>query len=73
MDLSAMLLWVNGIHPIAHLVLLVLGSLVVLATIYVKLTPSLEDDAILAKAEAMPIVGALIKGLIHFSVIQRKE
>jgi Na+-transporting NADH:ubiquinone oxidoreductase subunit NqrC len=73
MDMSLVLAWVNSIHPIAHIVLLVLGSLVVVATVYVKLTPSLEDDAMLAKLEAMPVVGALLKALMSFSVIQRKE
>jgi hypothetical protein len=73
MDMSLILAWVNSIHPIAHLVLVILGSLVVLATIYVKLTPSVDDDAMLAKIEAMPVIGSLLNGLMAFSVIQRKD
>ena len=73
MDLSFILSYLNSIHPIAHLVLVILGSLVVLATAYVKLTPSVEDDAALARIEGAPVIGVLIRGLMSFSVVQRKE
>ena len=40
-----------------------LGALVVLGTVYVKLTPSKGDDAQLAKLQAMPVLGTILKVL----------
>ena len=73
MDYSAILTWLSGINPIAHAVLVILGALVILGGVYVKLTPTQKDDAWFAKIEAVPVIGAIIKGLVAFSPIQRKD
>lgn len=55
------------------LVLMALGSLVVLGLVVVPLTPSKSDDEFLAKLQAKPIVGHLLKFLVAFSPIAKKE
>lgn len=64
---------VPGAVPVVNLVLVILGSLVVLASVYVKLTPSQDDDAWFAKMEAVPVLGDVIKFVLKFSVISRKD
>lgn len=58
--------------PKALIVLQVLGSLVVLASAYVAVTPSQEDDALAARIRAIPVVGALVAALERFSIIDRR-
>lgn len=72
MDLSVILAWLSSLSPIVPIVLSILGSLLVIGTVYVALTPSQADDAWLAKVEAYPVIGTLIQALIKCSVIQRK-
>jgi len=71
-DFDMILYWLNGLNPIVHLVLVVLGTLVVLATAYVKAFPNTRVGTIIAKIEEMPIVGSLLKALMAFSIVQRK-
>lgn len=56
-----------------HMVLVALGALVVLGLAYVKITPTQDDDAWFSKLESIPILGSLLKFLVSFSPIQRKE
>jgi hypothetical protein len=49
-----------------------MGSLVVLATVYVKLTPSQKDDAALAELESKPVLKKLEDMLVSFSLISKK-
>jgi len=72
-DWSAILDWLVLQAPVAGTVLMILGGLVVVGTLYVRLTPNLEDDAFLAKLEAMPILGDILKVIVRFSPFQRKE
>jgi hypothetical protein len=65
--------WINSLNPLAHAVLVVLGSLVVLATTYVQVIPSPKAEGFIAKLEATPVVGDFINALMTFSVIQRKQ
>ena len=58
--------------PIVSTILTVLGSLVVAGTIYIRLTPTQDDDAWLIKQENKPIIGQLLAALRKFSVIERK-
>lgn len=55
------------------LVLMGLGCLVVLGLAVVPLTPSKTDDEFLAKLQAKPIIGHLLKFLAAFSPIAKKE
>lgn len=58
---------------IAQYVLMALGSLVVLGATYIKVTPNQDDDQWLQRMEQKPIVGSLLKMLVRFSPIYRKE
>lgn len=58
--------------PMASLILGVLGTLVVVGQIIVALTPSKADDEAWAKIESIPLVGAALKALTHFAVLQKK-
>jgi len=73
MELEPIVQWLAGLHPVVHVVLVVLGSLVVLGGVYVKLTPTQSDDAWFAKLEAIPVLGALLRALVKFSPVARKE
>lgn len=54
-------------------VLMGLGALVVMGVAYIKVTPSQDDDMWLQKLEGKAIIGHLLKLLIQFSPIERKE
>lgn len=58
---------------VVQLVLMGLGSLAVLGGVYVKMTPTEDDDKWWAALESKPIVGHLLKLLVHFSPVFRKE
>lgn len=73
MGIEAVLGMLVAKFPAVGFVLMGLGGLVVIGLVYVKLTPNVEDDALVAKIEAMPIVGDLLKALKSFSPVQRKE
>lgn len=73
MDLSIILSALVVQYPILASVLAVLGSLVVVGTVYVKITPSKTDDAWFDKLEAIPLVGTVLKLLVSFSPIERKD
>lgn len=72
MEMGALLDLLVQMLPKAVVVLQVLGSLVVIATAYVAVTPSQDDDAAAAKIRAIPIVGALMVALERFSIIGRR-
>lgn len=73
MELGALLDMLVGAIPVARVVLEVLGSLVVIGTIVVSLTPSQDDDAVLERLKAVPILGSLILAVERFSIVVRKE
>lgn len=78
MDIAAVWSFIAGLLPVGvaqvvGYVLMGLGTLVVLAYAYVKVTPSQDDDAWFAKLEAMPVLGDLLKFLMKFSPVSRKE
>ena len=73
MDLYQLLTFLQGLSPYATYVLMALGSLVVIASIYVKLTPNPKDDEFLAQLEAKPFIGDLLRALVRFSVVARVE
>lgn len=72
-DVNASLDWLVSLWPVAKVALIVVGSLVVVASTIVKLTPNQDDDALLAKLKAVPVLGALLVALERFSVFSRKE
>lgn len=65
------LLSLAAANPIGLLVLGVFGSVVVLATVIIAVTPSKSDDAWLAKMKAHKYVGPLVKALEKFSLIKK--
>jgi len=73
MDLDFLLNWVKGLGPVVMYVLAALGSLLVIMSAVVKLTPSQDDDAFLNKVKAIPLLGSLLIALEKFSVVSRKE
>lgn len=73
MDFNAILDWIVSKFPIAGSILAVLGSAVVLGTIYIAATPSKDDDAWYGKLEATPVLGWVLVALKRFSVIARKD
>lgn len=70
--MESLLMMLAALHPAIPLVLAALGGLVVLGQAYVVLTPSQNDDAWVAKLEAMPIIGSLLQALRAFAPIQKK-
>jgi hypothetical protein len=60
-------------YPPVFFALTVLGSMVVLGTIYVKVTPTQDDDKWLMKIENHLIWGSLLRLLIRFSIFRRAE
>lgn len=73
MDVSAILMLLVAKFPSVALILAALGALVVFAQAIVLISPSKSDDAVLDKIMAVPVVGALVKALVSFAPIQRKE
>lgn len=55
------------------LVLGALGALVVAGSTYVALTPTQDDDKWWAALESKPVIGHIMKFLVRFSPIYRKE
>lgn len=72
MDMSLILEWVKSLAPVAGIILQVLGTLVVVASIVVKATQSQSDDEAFARVKALPIIGSLVVALERFSIIERK-
>lgn len=66
--------WINA-HAPAWLLLSngILGSLVVLGSMYVAASPSKKDDAWLAKLESVPVLGLVLKVVKSFSFIKKEE
>ena len=54
-------------------VLAVLGSIVVAGGAYILATPNKDDDKWLQKMEKNAIIGPILRTLIRFSPLQRKE
>lgn len=74
MDQHATLDLVKQHAPIIlQYVLMALGVLVVLGRAYIKITPTQDDDAFLQKLEEKKIIGSILKLLIQFSPVERKE
>lgn len=72
MDVQALMSMAADKFPWVLMIFSILGMLVVLGTVVVKLTPSQKDDEFLAKLEAYPVLGAILKYLVAFSPIQKK-
>ena len=73
MDFYQLLTFLQTLSPYVQYVLMGLGTLVILAGVYVKLTPNTNDDAFLLSLEEKPIIGDLLKALMRFSPIERAE
>ena len=60
-------------YPIVSTILMVLGSLVVLAQIIVPLTPTKKDDKILEDIKGKPWLKSLLDFFVSFAVFQKKD
>ena len=60
-------------HPAVGVILSGLGSLVILGQTYVAMTPTQSDDAWFARLESSAIVGPILRAVVAFAPIQRKE
>lgn len=73
--------FLNDLYPfikehapmIVQYVLMGLGGLVVAGAAYIKATPTQDDDMWLQKLEEKPVIGQILKLLIQFSPLERKE
>ena len=72
-DWTAILNWGIEQAPIVGTILMILGGLVVVGSLYVKLTPNVKDDAWWAKLESTPLLGDIMKAIVAFSPFNRKE
>lgn len=73
MDMDYLLKLVIDNGPsVIHFVVMALGSLVVIGSSVVALTPNKDDDAKLDALLAKPIIGPLLKALIKFSPFVKK-
>lgn len=74
MDQAEIIQWcIQHLPGSVLLVLMGLGSLVILGTIVIPLTPSKADDEFLAKMMSKPIISHVLKFLMAFSPIAKKE
>lgn len=71
MDLTPILDGLAASLPLAKMILQILGTLVLVGSAYVAITPSKSDDAWFAKLEAIPLLGSLLVALQKFSLFQR--
>ena len=71
--------WVQTVTPadalkVVVIILSIVASLMTGATIVVKATPTLDDDSVLAKIYAFPVVGPFLQWFeSKFSWIKRKD
>lgn len=72
MDVAMILQMVVDKVPVVGFVFMGLGALVILGQAYVAISPSKDDDAFLAKVEAIPVLGHILKALASFAPIQKK-
>lgn len=61
-----------GINPWVAMVLVIVGSLIVVAEAVVVITPTLEDDEAWAKIKAIPVLGGFIAAIAKLAPIQKK-
>ncbi len=59
--------------PIIFYILTGLGTIVVLAQIYIAMTPTQKDDLWYSKIESIPVIKYIIEIFIRFAPIQRKR
>lgn len=74
MDLGQIVAWINAHVPAPVLLVLgCLGMLVAVGTAVIGMTPSKNDDAWLAKLYDVPVLGFVLKLLVAFSPLDKKE
>lgn len=69
---AALVAFLAGLHPVVAVVLVVLGTLVVIAQAIVAITPSKADDLAWEKIKAIPFLGAVLSALAAMAPIQKK-
>ena len=63
----------NNAPEVLQWILMALGALVVIGYAYVKATPTKDDDKWLQNLESKAIIGMILKFLVSFSPVARKE
>jgi hypothetical protein len=63
----------NNAPEVLEWFFMALGALVVIGYTYVKATPTKEDDKWVERLESKPIIGLILKFLVKFSPVARKE
>lgn len=71
-DFTAMIAALILKFPVAFYVVTGLAILIIIAQIYVFLTPRKDDDEWVAALEAKPIIGDLLRALVKFAPFKRK-
>lgn len=67
MDFGAIMEVLANMNPLVRLVFTILGVLVVAGQAIVLVTPTPADDNFMAKLEAIPILGGILKALKKFA------
>ena len=74
MDLNNIVEIIKNHAPmLVQYILMALGALVILGRAYIYITPTQDDDKWWASMEEKPVIGMLLKVLVSFSPIGRKE
>ena len=58
--------------PPAGTILMILGSMLVVAQIIVLMTPSPKDNEFMAKLEVVPVLGGFLRVIRSFAPFQKK-
>jgi hypothetical protein len=72
MELEAIVQQLTAGSPVISVGLMIMGTLVMTATVVVKLTKSDKDDQALARIRAHGVAGPILRFLERFSVIVPK-
>ena len=72
-SINSVMSWLQSVAPWVKYLFMGLGVLVLGGQTYVLITPNKEDDAWLAKIEAMPVVGHLLRAFRAFAPWQKKD
>lgn len=72
MEYDGILAYLASLNPIVPVIFAGLGMVVVAAQAFVALTPTPADDNFMAKIDAIPVLGAILRGLRKFAPIGKK-
>ena len=73
MDMSVIMAWLSSLASWVQPALMYLGLLVVVLRAIVKLTPTGKDDALLAKLDAIPLLGPFLSGVASKAPLEPRK